>query len=285
MRRPAAVLLRFLACAVPAAGSGMGPAASQDPAASQEVAGQEADAPAERRVVVEALDPITLRLADGGVLRLAGLVAPEPPLGYRGVWRSHERARTGLAALTEGTTLAVRVAGADRWGRALGAATLPDGRDLAAVLLSAGWAMVAGHAPGPDRVGRLELEAEARAREHGLWADAYYRVRAAEDLPAELEADAVSSGRFLLVEGRVREVAVVRGRAYLNFGPDWRTDFTATLSPDARRRFRDAGLDPRDWQGRTLRLRGWLLSWNGPMLELADPGQVEVLTEDLREDP
>lgn len=233
----------------------------------------------ETRAVAEALDAVTLRLADGGVLRLEGLVAPQPPLGYRGVWRSAERARQGTAALTRGLGLQVGVTGADRWGRSVGTATLPDGRDLAAVLLTAGWAMVAGHEPTEDQAARLRLEAQARAEERGLWSDAYYSVRAAERLPEELTGDEISPGRFLLVEGRVLDVAVVRGRTYLNFGADWRSDFTATLSPEARRRFREAGLDARDWQGRRLRLRGWLLSWNGPMLELSDPGQVEVLED------
>ncbi len=243
------------------------------------LAGLAGPAVAQTHAVAETLDAVTLRLADGGVLRLAGLVAPQPPLGYRGVWRSAERARQGVEALVRGLDLEVTVTGADRWGRSVGAAVLPDGRDLAEVLLGAGWAMVAGHEAGADQGARLRQEAEARAEERGLWSDAYYRVRAAERLPEELAADEVSPGRFLLVEGRVLDVAVVRGRTYLNFGADWRSDFTATLSPEARRQFREAGLDAREWQGLRLRLRGWLLSWNGPMIELSDPGQVEVLED------
>jgi len=35
----------------------------------------------------------------------------------------------------------------------------------------------------------------------------------------------------------------VRGRVNLNFGDDWRTDFTITLEAKARRLFAKAGLD------------------------------------------
>jgi endonuclease YncB( thermonuclease family) len=233
--------------------------------------------PADTRVVA-AVDAVTFELADGNVFRLAGLIAPEPPLGYRGVWRTAERARDAAALLAEGVRLDLRAEARDRWGRWLGTAVLPDGRDLAEVLLGAGWAVVSGHPPAPEAARRLSLESGARARGDGLWSDPYYAVRAADTLPGE--ADDLAPARFLLVEGQVLEAAVVRGRAYLNFGPDWRTDFTATLSPDARRTFREAGLDPRDWQGRRIRVRGWLLSWNGPMIEVVSPAQVEVLSED-----
>ncbi len=237
----------------------------------------ETPAPSATRVAVAAEDATTLRFADGTRLRLAGLLAPPAPLGYRGVWRSAERARQGLAVLALDLPLAVTPTGQDRWGRAVGHVRLPDGRDLGDLLLAAGWALVAGLEPTPRRAARLRLEAEARAGERGLWADAYYRVREADALPAELPE--LDPARFVIVEGRVADAAVVRGRAYLNFGADWRSDFTATLSPDARRRFRAAGLDPRDYAGRRLRVRGWLESFNGPMIEIVSPDQIEVLEE------
>ena len=50
------------------------------------------------------------------------------------------------------------------------------------------------------------------------------------------------------------EVAVVRGRAYLNFGEDWRRDFTITLSPEARRRFESEGMAPSVYRRRRVRV-------------------------------
>ena len=39
-------------------------------------------------------------------------------------------------------------------------------------------------------------------------------------------------GRFELVEGEVLNADEVRGRGYLNFGRDWRQDFTASFAPE-----------------------------------------------------
>ncbi|MGP1256745.1 MAG: thermonuclease family protein [Kiloniellales bacterium] len=236
------------------------------------------------RTATAAENSTTLRLEDGTVFRLAGVLPPQPPLGYLGVWHTAERARQGLTALAVEVPLQLTPLGQDRWGHARGRALLPDGRDLASVLLTAGWAQVAGldQIPGgserpTNRSEWLRLEAEARAEGRGLWSDTYYAVRSAEDLPNELQQ--LSLGRFLIVEGRVVEVAVVRNRTYLNFGADWRTDFTAMLSPEGRRRFRAAGVDPRSYAGRHLRLRGWLQSLNGPMIEIHTPDQIELLEE------
>jgi hypothetical protein len=83
---------------------------------------------------------------------------------------------------------------------------------------------------------------------------------------------------FQIVEGRVVEAAEARsGRIYLNFGDNWREDFTATIEPADRPLFDAAGLDPLALAGRTIRLRGWIYAFNGPMITLTHPEQVEVV--------
>ena len=86
-------------------------------------------------------------------------------------------------------------------------------------------------------------------------------------------------GSFQLIEGRVREVAVVRKRAYLNFGEDWRTDFTISIAPRDRRRFLADGIDPMGYQGQRVRVRGWLRHYNGPLVDVTHPEQIEILDE------
>ncbi len=73
------------------------------------------------------------------------------------------------------------------------------------------------------------------------------------------------------------DAAVVRGRVYLNFGADWKTDFTVTVAPRDRRLFDDAGIDPGAFAGARLRVRGWVKQYNGPMIEVTHPEQIEVL--------
>ena len=71
----------------------------------------------------------------------------------------------------------------------------------------------------------------------------------------------------------------MRGRAYLNFGEDWRSDFTVTLSPAVRRRFERDGIDPVSYGRRRVRVRGWIKSFNGAMIEASHPEQIEVIEE------
>ena len=75
----------------------------------------------------------------------------------------------------------------------------------------------------------------------------------------------------------MKAAAVVRGRGYLNFGDDWREDFTVSIGPRDRRRFETAGIDIEDYEGRLVRVRGWVDSFNGPMIEATHPEQIEVL--------
>lgn len=64
---------------------------------------------------------------------------------------------------------------------------------------------------------------------------------------------------------------------YLNFGADWRTDFTITIAARDLKLFEQAGLDLFALEGRTVRVRGWLDSYNGPAIEADHPEQIEVL--------
>ncbi|MFT5540486.1 MAG: micrococcal nuclease [Alphaproteobacteria bacterium] len=112
----------------------------------------------------------------------------------------------------------------------------------------------------------------ARADRRGIWGLNYYRVI------KESEANRYV-GTFQLIEGRILKTAVVRGRGYLNFGENWRQDFTITIPKRALNRFRPVyGQRLHQLSGKTVRVRGWLKRYNGPMIEATHPEQIEVLT-------
>jgi micrococcal nuclease len=113
-------------------------------------------------------------------------------------------------------------------------------------------------------------EAEARAAHRGLWAAPAYAVRT----PDTLGNDA---GTFQVVEGTVQTVAFTSGRVYLNFGGDWHTDLTVTISPDDLKNFDAMGVDPHGYQGKTVRVRGLVEQHNGPSIEAANPQSIEVV--------
>jgi len=114
------------------------------------------------------------------------------------------------------------------------------------------------------------IEARARVAKAGLWSSSAYAVRRPDDVRKDV-------GTFQIVEGKVLNASLRNGRAYLNFGTDWKTDFTMTVDPEDMKNFRSTGVDPRDYVGQTIRVRGIVQWLNGPEIEVANPQSVEVV--------
>ena len=90
------------------------------------------------------------------------------------------------------------------------------------------------------------------------------------------EAVADGVGSFKLVEGRVMDSAIVRRRGYVNFGADWKSDFTISIAPRDRKLFGPEGEDILALKGQIVRVRCWINSFNGAMLEAPHAEQIEV---------
>ena len=159
----------------------------------------------------------------------------------------------------------------DRYDRVRGQVFSDDEQWVQTALLKRGLARVD---ISPDRdecaAELYAAEAGARAANRGLWAQTAYRVRT----PGALGGD---TGTFQIVQGRVLTADVKGGRAYIDFGADWKTDFTVTIAPEDMAKFRKDGLDPRDYAGKTIRVRGIVQQFNGPEIEIANPKQIELL--------
>ena len=219
------------------------------------------------------IDGETLRLTDGRELRLAGIRVP---------WREADRKLAARARETVSRAVAkgpLRLVfdqrTRNRYGQLLAQVRVlpPGAREiwLQALLLSKGLARVRGLPENRRAVpALLAVERRARAAGLGLWAYRRFAVLAPEQAARRI-------GSFQIVEGRVLSAETVKGRSYLNFGADWKSDFTVALDRAARRRFEESGLDPLSLEGRRIRVRGWLKSFNGPMLELGYPEQIELL--------
>ena len=226
-------------------------------------------------VVREIVDGDTLVLEGGTQVRLVGIQAPKLPLGRPGfpTWPLAHQAKAALAALTLGKRLTLVYTGrrVDRYGRLLAHLSDAAGQWIQGVLLARGMARVYTFADNRARAAEmLSREREARAAGRGIWAHPFYRV---------LHPEGVGrlTGTFQLVEGRIVKAAVVRGRGYLNFGRDWKTDFTVTVAPRDMRRFKGRGNAIRAFEGRLVRVRGWIRSFNGPMIEATHPEQIELI--------
>ena len=126
----------------------------------------------------------------------------------------------------------------------------------------------------------MAREREARAKRRGVWASYAYRIESALDVKR--------LGRLIhsyqLVEGRVASVGEGGGRLYLNFAPDWRSDFTISVERKDVGAFAAAGIDLKTLAGVRLRARGFLAWRNGPMIEASHPEQIELLPEGPRQE-
>jgi len=229
-------------------------------------------------------DTVVLESAVMGArqIRLVGIQAPKLPLGRKNfpTWPLAEESKKALGNLVLGKTVRLSFGGSDkdRYGRLLAHLHRPDGTWVQGEMLKKGMARVYSFADNRAVIGpMLALEAEARAARRGIWGLRFYAVRTPEELSSWI-------GTFQLVEGKVLKAARIKGRVYLNFGDDWKTDFTVTIGAPARRMFREAGTDPLSLEGKRIRVRGWLKRYNGPMIEATHPEQIEVVAKTKGED-
>jgi endonuclease YncB( thermonuclease family) len=233
--------------------------------------------------VIRVLDGETVVLDDGRELRLVGALAPralevdaEP-----GAWPPEAAAIEALRALVLGKSIELRFAHdrTDRYGRLQAQAFLLDEegerRWIQGVLLQQGHARA--YAPGGDpgcSADLLAAERPAREAQRGLWANAAYQVRSADN-SAGLARYRVT---FQVVEGTVIRVAQVRETIYLNFDRNWRRGFSASL------RRAESGLlgayagNPKRLEGHGVRVRGWIEQRDGTtVIDASAGGLLEVL--------
>jgi endonuclease YncB( thermonuclease family) len=211
-----------------------------------------------------------LILASGRVAKLAGIRIPDAP-PYRDQVLAWLREQAGQPVLVQAKD------SRDRWDRisarirVLGAS---QPLDLGHGLIEAGLALVD---PGLDQAfchpELLSLEATARERRLGLWADDRYN-------PIDVnQVDRLQDrvGSFVLVEGRVRSIGEREQRTYLNFGGLWAEDFTIIIPRKTWKLMADRGLGAEALKGRWIRARGILQSWQGTVLSIEMPEMIERL--------
>jgi len=80
-----------------------------------------------------------------------------------------------------------------------------------------------------------------------------------------------------VVEGKVLSVRQAGATTYLNFGRNWTRDFAVTISRRMMPAFEAAGLLPKSFENRRIRVRGYVEARGGPRIDVLRVGQIEVL--------
>jgi endonuclease YncB( thermonuclease family) len=197
-------------------------------------------------------------LADGRTVKFAGIEATAP------------EAQTFLQANVAGHAVVLQNAAPDRYGR-IAALVLVEGQTqlLQETMLVNGLAFVYPAAgDGPQLDDMLKAEQEARHDNRGFWAT--HPDTSADDAEKLY-------GKYGFVTGTVVKAERVKNKLYLNFGPDWHTCFTVEVAAHDLRAFKNAGIDLLSWQGKKVRVRGWVKHEFGPRITITDPHQIELL--------
>jgi micrococcal nuclease len=234
------------------------------------------------RTVTRIIDGETVMLDDGTELRLVGALAPRARDAGAApdTWPLEIAAREELNALLLGKSVQLAFGGerTDRYGRLQAHAIWTEGdrrRWVQGHLLEQGLARAytqAGNRACSDEL--LAAERMARKEGRGLWGEAAYQVRRADE-PSDVAAYRTT---FQVLEGRIVRVAQLRGAIYLNFGAN-RSAFSVSL------RRGDSGLlgtyaqKPAALAGKQVRVRGWILQGSGPSIDLSTAGHIEVVED------
>jgi micrococcal nuclease len=183
-----------------------------------------------------------------------------------------ESTRQALARLlsTGALSLATLDGATDRYKRVV-AQVFADGAWVQGNLLKADAVRMT-----PDRASLacaaqlLAAEDEARAARAGHWGDGVFSLRTPDEIRGR-------AGSFQTVEGTVTTATTYKGRAYINFGADYRSDFTVTVAPQDMKLFRAARFNLKKLAGKRVRVRGWVELYNGPEMEIATPAAIQTL--------
>ncbi|MEO8420298.1 MAG: thermonuclease family protein [Hyphomicrobium sp.] len=237
------------------------------------------------RAVIRVLDAETVLLDDNQEVRLIGTLAPRSPDLNPGAqpWKAEEDATAALRALVLGRSVSLATSGRtrDRYGRTLAHLFVEQDGDRKWVqgeLLASGQARVYG-LPGSYACMRELLAHERVARQvsRGLWANAAYAVRSARRARELLRR----RNSYEIIAGTAAKVAVTKARTYINFGTDWRSDFTAGIEARVLRANPEWAQTLAGLEGKRIEVRGWIQYRNGPYIDIEDPSQIAPAEEAL----
>ncbi len=229
------------------------------------------------------IDALTIVLKDGKIIRLSsidipGFVYPEPSETSFQAKEALEKLLANDSDVILFQTKKPKVGRENRMGHMLAhLKTKKDGIWVQGYMIENGFARAA---PAPRNfelsAPMYVLETKARTEKKGLWAD--------DAFPVLQDTDAMqANGSFAVVEGTIQKAASVKNDVYLNFGSDWRKDFTIQVKPPIRKQLVHEGIDPLALNGKRVRVRGWVREYNGPLIELNHPASLELLENSVSE--
>jgi hypothetical protein len=118
----------------------------------------------------------------------------------------------------------------------------------------------------------LKAEETARKETAGLWKETAFSVLTPETVSTAMN-------NWAVVEGKIIKTGASNNIVFLNFGDDWRKDFTIGIEGEVRRQLAKNNVAPIEIAGKHVRVHGWVEDYNGPYIKLSNAVWLEVLPD------
>ena len=229
-------------------------------------------------LVNQVIDPLRVRLNDGRIVQLSGLDIPD--LNASNPGDISAKAFAMLKSMLDHKQVTLYQTKEDgesrknRMGHYLGHLETHDGKFwIQGALLQNGFARIQPAATHNEMAAQmLVLENEAITEKRGLWANDAYSV-----LTPETADKAMNN--WAIVEGTIAKTGSSNNVIFLNFGDDWRKDFTIGVEGEARRQLAKNNITSLNLAGKRVRVHGWVESYNGPYIKLSNAIWLEFLPD------
>ncbi|MBN2720296.1 MAG: thermonuclease family protein [Proteobacteria bacterium] len=212
--------------------------------------------------VTNVVDGDTMVVQGGDRIRFLGIDAPEKGEEYA------DKARERVQELVKGPVDLFLCEDKDDYGRYLGVVMIKDS-NVNLTLLQEGLArpMLIPPCGNPVAMDVLLASGPALLSRKGIYSGESFEWVEHENAREKI-------GRQAVVRGRILNLHRGKRAWHLNFGQDYKTDFTAVLFPEGRSHFRNLGLDPADLVGREVLVLGKVKEYDGPEIIIQRPEQI-----------
>ena len=226
--------------------------------------------------VIEVIDGDTIKLSNGRLLRYIGLDTPETRIKEKGQFiyspqPFSEEAKEYNRKLVQGKTVRIEfdIQNKDKYGRLLGYCFVGD-TFVNAKLIEEGYAVIYTYPPNVKYADLFaSLQRGARQEKRGLWGS--YEV-----------IDHAQAQHYL------NQIRTVRGRVlgtyksskclFLNFGRNYRIDFTVVIFANSLSAFYNKGINPETfYEGKVVEVSGRIREYNGPEIIVNSPHEIDIV--------
>jgi micrococcal nuclease len=226
--------------------------------------------------VKKVIDGDTIILSTGEHLRYIGIDTPESRIkkGIQFIYDPQPFAREATQFnknLVEAKNVRIEfdIDKKDRYGRLLGYCFV-DGKFVNKELLEKGYAVLYTYPPNVKYVEVLaKAQKKARQNNRGMWG-VYQAISHQE------------AHRFInqirTIKGKVINTYQSDKCTYLNFGLNYKTDFTVVIFNNTLDYFQKKGINPADfYRGKTVEVSGRIREYNGPEIIVNSPEEIRVI--------